>query len=55
MLTSKGDKMKNYTSPEFELIVNDCNDVVTTSVISDGEINEPIKPGIELPDDDLTK
>ena len=46
--------MKNYTSPELELIVNVCNDVVTTSVI-DGEINEPVKPGIELPDDDLTK
>ena len=47
--------MKNYTSPEFELIINDCNDVVTSSETPEGDIKEPVQPGIELPDDDLTK
>lgn len=47
MLISKGEeKMKKYTSPELEITIVDCDDVVTSSGV--------VYPGIELPDDDLT-
>ena len=47
--------MEKYTSPELEITIIDCNDVVTTSETPEGDIKEPVQPGIELPDDDLTK
>lgn len=48
MLISKGEeKMEKYTSPELEITIIDCDDVVTSSGV--------VYPGIELPDDDLTQ